>query len=878
MYLKKLMISGFKSFADPIELHFHSGTTAIVGPNGCGKSNVVDAFRWVLGERSAKELRGEEMMDVIFKGTPHRPPLSRAEVSLLFDNADGRLPVEFSEVEIARRLYRSGESEYLINKRRCRLKDVQALIADTGIGTEGYSVFEQGNVDAFLLSSPQERRKLFEEAAGISRFKKQRRKALSQLERVEANLTRLTDILAEVEKRVRSVKYQAGRARRFLKDRERMGRLRSVIAAAEIDELRRDREVISFRLSSTQVERGLIARLAARFERGRESARRGVESAGQTLASLRDEEMRLRVELERKQQRLSHIGERREEIGDATLKRKAMGQELQRVVEEYSGRRAEVRERIREEISRLRGARARFDEGEERRRSLSEEGSRLDHHIRTAKEEALSQVFTQTRLSNEEISQKSDLRGLDALRERRIREREEFEAQLRELKGAREGLTRGLHETREGAAVAARRLALLEGEVESRSRTLDEKKQALSALNASLEGCGARLRFLEGLEASREGVGKGAQRLLSLDHPISAEVVGLLAGCIEADPEIAPLVDAVLGSVSETVMLRGSTPLGDRAQVVAEVLDGEGVGICHVEGRPSGSSGGGEGPGDGGKSLFELIRCDPIYRATLRRIFGNVEVVENLATALERRARSGGGRRFVTRDGILVEPWGGILLPGRNGGGLVSRRAEIEQLQGRMGVLEDELLHARDQGTALERSIDARMGELRGAREEIQRLRLDREHLERRLGENRRESERSRERIEVIKVEIREMDAERERILEALSEVRKGLEGVGEERARLEREVAEGEERLASLNERATEVEERVSGLRVESSQREERLVSLRREEHRILAEVRDRGERLDHIEEEEREARRRLAEHAEEERELRASEEDLEH
>ena len=170
MYLKRLSLAGFKSFADPTDFLFNRGTTVIVGPNGCGKSNVVDAFRWVLGERSAKGLRGQEMMDVIFKGTRNRAQLSRAEVSLCFDNSDGRLPIDFQEVEVTRRLYRSGESEYLINKRKCRLKDIQRLFTDTGIGTEGYSILEQGSVDGFLQASAQDRRSIFEEAAGISRF------------------------------------------------------------------------------------------------------------------------------------------------------------------------------------------------------------------------------------------------------------------------------------------------------------------------------------------------------------------------------------------------------------------------------------------------------------------------------------------------------------------------------------------------------------------------------------------------------------------------------------------------------------------------------------------------------------------------------------
>ncbi|MBN2713728.1 MAG: AAA family ATPase, partial [Planctomycetes bacterium] len=217
MYLKKVELSGFKSFADKTVFDFDEGITAILGPNGCGKSNVVDAIKWVLGETSAKNLRGQQMQDVIFAGSERRKPVGFAEVHLHFDNSDGSLPVEFNEVCITRRLFRSGESEYLINKQPCRKRDIRDMLMDTGVGTSAYSVIEQGKVEALLQAKPNERRLVFEEAAGISKYKQRRKETLARLERTNQYLFRVNDIVEEVEKNIRRVGRQAASARRFQK-------------------------------------------------------------------------------------------------------------------------------------------------------------------------------------------------------------------------------------------------------------------------------------------------------------------------------------------------------------------------------------------------------------------------------------------------------------------------------------------------------------------------------------------------------------------------------------------------------------------------------------------------------------------------------------
>src|SRR2546426_3148833 len=215
MHLQSLELLGFKSFADKTILNFHEGITAIVGPNGCGKSNVLDAVRWVLGEQSAKSLRGDEMADVIFNGTDTRKPMGLAEVSLTFSDCETELGIDWYDVRVTRRVYRDGNSEYLLNKTPCRLRDIQNLFADTGVARSAYSMMEQGKIDLILSSRPEDRRAVFEEAAGITKYKGQKREALRKLEATEANLLRIGDIIKEVKRQIGSLQRQAGKARRY---------------------------------------------------------------------------------------------------------------------------------------------------------------------------------------------------------------------------------------------------------------------------------------------------------------------------------------------------------------------------------------------------------------------------------------------------------------------------------------------------------------------------------------------------------------------------------------------------------------------------------------------------------------------------------------
>lgn len=238
MYLKCIEVQGFKSFANKIVFDFHNGITGIVGPNGSGKSNVADAVRWVLGEQRVKQLRGGTMQDVIFSGTENRKPLSYAYVAITLDNGDHQLPVAYEEVTVARRLYRSGESEYLLNGTVCRLKDVQELFYDTGIGKEGYSIIGQGQIDRILSTKPEEARELFDEATGIVKFKKRKKTAEKKLEDEKQNLLRVNDILSELEKQLGPLERQAEKAKEYLKKRETLKEYEIHIFLMEMEEIR----------------------------------------------------------------------------------------------------------------------------------------------------------------------------------------------------------------------------------------------------------------------------------------------------------------------------------------------------------------------------------------------------------------------------------------------------------------------------------------------------------------------------------------------------------------------------------------------------------------------------------------------------------------
>ena len=314
MYLKELRLHGFKSFADPVRLDLERGVTAIVGPNGCGKSNIADAIRWVLGEQSAKSLRAGAMQDVIFQGTSNRKQVNLCEVSLVFTDCEKSLGTPHNEVEVTRRVIRDGGSEYLLNGKSCRLKDIHNLFLDTGVGQVSYSFMLQGQIDQVLSSNPSERRAIFEEAAGISKYKAQRREALNKLAHVDANLARVTDVMEEVARQTTSLKRQAGKALRYQRIHHRLTQLDMAHSGYRFSEVGQESEAGRNKLAVLEKEKTAFEEALESTEKGLASKREKAQELRQRLEECQREVYDLRSEKENAASRVEMSNVRREDM------------------------------------------------------------------------------------------------------------------------------------------------------------------------------------------------------------------------------------------------------------------------------------------------------------------------------------------------------------------------------------------------------------------------------------------------------------------------------------------------------------------------------------------------------------------------------------
>src|SRR5262249_30735771 len=381
MHLQSLELLGFKSFADKTLLNFHEGITAIVGPNGCGKSNVLDAVRWVLGEQSAKSLRGDEMADVIFGGSEARKPVGFAEVSLTFTDCADELGIDWHDVRVTRRVYRDANSEYLLNKTSCRLRDIQNLFADTGIARAAYSMMEQGKIDMILSSRPEDRRAVFEEAAGITKYKTQKREALRKLEATEANLLRIGDVIKEVKRQIGSLQRQAGKARRYQALYADLRVLETHFSRKQLDALEADFSDCHKEIARlTESERATRAQID-NSESSLAKERRALDKIDTEIAESRAEVQRLESEIaahrsriEFNQQRTEEIAEliqrARRDIADAEKKRKHHAAEI----EQTNNSIAEIERHLKEKEGELTELASQIGEMQKKR---TERGARL---------------------------------------------------------------------------------------------------------------------------------------------------------------------------------------------------------------------------------------------------------------------------------------------------------------------------------------------------------------------------------------------------------------------------------------------------------------------------------------------------------------------
>jgi chromosome segregation protein len=696
MVLKSLSIFGFKSFADRVRLDFGEGITAIVGPNGSGKSNIADAIQWVLGEQNVRTLRAENSTEVIFAGSARRKPLGMAEVSLTIDNSTGLLPIDFAEVTITRRLYRSGESEFLINKTPCRLKDIVELFMDTGLGRATYAILTQNEVDIVLSAKPEDRRALFEEAAGIQKYRHRKREALRKLENTEANLTRVVDILAELEAQREPLRQQAEVAIRY---HQLVNRLREIeIAALWAQVLESERAREHTQQEQQRIHRRLLEVNAQLAECESLSQKLGtqiadVEAELDTLRALQQASLTAyeRAESRRAliEQRLQNSRENLSRLQEELAESERRYAEIQQQALQWQERRLELQRRIREVEQQREVARERLRLAEHALQQAQQ------HYVERTQEVVRARAYLDgLRLRRAEAEQ--TIQSLQS----RI---EEAEQNLREAEERVQAAQAHRDKTVAAADLALREAQRCETELQQAQAEVQRRRQEVETRARENARLGARLQALLESEVAQEGLFGGVRAVL--DAVSQGHLNGtylLVADALQPKEPYVTAIEVALGASAQDII----TATEEEARLAIEWLK------QHARGRATFLPLSLLRPSEPSPSLqqcireglaiafaSELVECAPEWDIVAQYLLGRVLVAPDFDSAVQIVRRYNGWSKVVTLEGELFLPGGAITggkMPGR-ATGIVSRKAERSRVERelRAGEEEEERLRAR---------------------------------------------------------------------------------------------------------------------------------------------------------------------------------------
>lgn len=873
MKIKKINMVGFKSFSEKLDLPFPGGISAVVGPNGCGKSNIVDAIRWAMGEQSAKLLRGRQMEDVIFNGAQDQKPLGMAEVSVIFENGDGSFPPQFAqdaELSITRRLYRSGESEYLINNVPSRLKDIQEIFMDTGLGNRAYSIIGQGKIGAIIDQKPEETRAMIEEAAGITKYKKKVEESKRKIELTKTNLERVEDILSEVERQMRSLKYQASKARRFKSLGQEIGRLELILHANSYHELEDESHT---RMKSTQdllqEEVGRTTEFSS-IQAGVETLNIELDEKDREIAGLRQTYLQAKEDVNRKESILESLASEKRvqrEIEDRLVREK---EEIHRRHGELVGEKADLcgkieeikkaSEHLQDEIAllerRLKGkqeflkrvreeyeeVKARVQSGMSKEMSLNQESGYLNNRIGEITD-------GRSRLENEK-------RGVDQRAEELVQ------------------ASRRKNEVREALVEKLRNIeADIQGERQKRD-LLEQAKKGLEteikSAEADLNVCESRLASLRSLTENFEGFKLGVRTIMraqDLDARRHGRIMGLVADVIQVDPRFEQAVETVLGDKLQYVIVETQ----DDGKEAVDYLKAKAKGKSSFVPLREVNGNGNHAHGNGLPLLRELVTVPEDYRPIIDLLLGDAAVVDDLTKAITVWKGNGRDQCLVTPDGDMVDA-SGIISGGKvafGSHGILARKREIkelkkkgaeaaEALQGFKTRLEQMDLQISEREAFLDRLVE----EKEDCREKINELDKANFQISHELDQLEKLGAR-------ISDELEQKDKEQTRHRDALSKIESELQACKQRREQEELFLREKGHELQECESEFERLREEAESRKMDFGLSREEEKGLTRELERISEYTEEGQQRLKRIEEEIAEAQARHRETVEREESL---------
>lgn len=820
MYLKTIEIQGFKSFANKIVFEFHNGITGIVGPNGSGKSNVADAVRWVLGEQKVKQLRSSSMQDVIFSGTELRKPQGFAYVAITLDNSDHHLAIDYEQVTVSRRVYRSGESEYMINGSVCRLKDINELFYDTGIGKEGYSIIGQGQIDKILSGRPEERRELFDEAAGIVKFKRRKAIAQKKLEDEKQNLVRVTDILSELEKQVGPLLKQSEAAKEYLRLKEELKRYDVNQFLMETEGLRlqlkenegkedivsKDLEEVKQSSEGIRREYDVMDTYLSRLENEINQARSGMNEANMEKGSLEGRINVLKEQINTETMNAEHIAGRIRAIHTEMESREAQ-------TASYEAERSQIAGRTNETLERLKAAEEALSVGDERIQSLEQriEGEKADiinalneRASLTAKQQRYETMLEQVGVRRSEVCQK--LLKFKSDESEQDEQLTAFEAEAERIEGELSSLN-------DAQAVSEAKTEELEKEVRRLNKNLNDKQQEYHTSYTKLES-------LKNIAERYEGYGGSIRRVMEVRDRVYG-IHGVVADLITVSKKYEVAIETALGGSIQNVV----TDSEQTAKQLIEYLKKNRYGRATF--LPL-TSIGNKNSFNQDKALKEpgvlglahtLVSADQQYEGLLKYLLGRVVVVDTIDHAIALARKFQYSLRIVTLEGELLSA-GGSMTGGafKNTSNLLGRKREIEELE---GICTKALTDV----DRIEKELVMNEGLLTESREELEQIKGDKQKLYLEQNTVRLSLSRIQDKKEEIRESYGDLERENGQLEEQLGEIeaaRKELTVSIEELGKRNHDANERQEALSEeLEEAKADRESRagaLAGLQLEMS------------------------------------------------------------
>ncbi len=778
MYFKSIEVQGFKSFANKIVFDFHNGITGIVGPNGSGKSNVADAVRWVLGEQRIKQLRGGNMQDVIFSGTELRKPLSYASVAITLDNSDHHLPIDYKEVTIARKLYRSGESEYLINGSICRLKDINELFYDTGIGKEGYSIIGQGQIDKILSGKPEERRELFDEAAGIVKFKRRKNMSVKKLEEERQNLVRVSDILSELEKQIGPLAKQSEVAKEYLKKKEALKTYDINMFLMETTRLKAELAAVEEKIAIAQNELQGVTEDYEKTKVEYEAIEVQIDNTDDELETARDQ---LNKTTLLKQQLEGQIELLKEQINTARMNDEHLEQRSKVIHDELKAREtalsnlAEEKDALEIQLSET------FSEEKAAERELlhlQSQISELSADIEVKKNQlidllnersstkAKSQKYTtmieQVQVRRAELYQRLLIANSENEKDQKLKE--EYEAELKRVSGIIIGLTGTVREIEE-------EIKILQDEITNKTQQLQIKQKEYHREESRLES-------LKNMTERYDGYGNSIRKVMERRN-IEKGILGVVADIIKVSKEYEVAVETALGGSIQNIV----TDNEETAKRMISYLKQNKLGratflpLTSVNGSHKAQK---EVLSEKGVigSASSLVQTEEKFKGLAENLLGRTIVVDHIDNAILLARKYRQTLRIVTLEGELLNP-GGAMTGGafKNTSNLLSRRREIEELEKTVHQLKEDLQQfgqeiesTKEKRTSLYAKIEEIKIDLQKEYVVQNTAKMNLNQIQNKMNESKNEIDYINAENEKIEQQIREMKEEQKEIQGELSE------------------------------------------------------------------------------------------------------------